>query len=1186
MPMTLVHVTQECTLPECHWMRFWIPTLLLLPLTTFAQEHDPACTVSFDSAVLDTCSGEIKPVLPELMPLAESRAVADSRYRIVKFDGPIRASQRKALERLGARILGYAPHNAFLVEMAPALDASARSIAGVSWTGPYLPVWKIDVNLARDIAAQIKAGGMPPKGGGIATEAGLDSLTVALHPGVDAVRSRSALLSIAGLSHRFEEQGSDHTRIVFAFEHSSLAEAVQALAQLPEVATVSLRWPNDFMNSQAGWLHQSGQQTPAADSLPIFERGLFGCGQIVAVADSGLHATHCSFSDPAYPVVPNTVCATGSSCAPATPDFDHRKVGMHYKWDGSTSGNPADNASSGHGTHVSGSITGNNLASPVDCENLSTPGGLTDLDGTAPGAKLISQEMGGSLQYLNSLGGTIYHAGSVAFENGARIHNNSWGSSCRNSLGQCISGCQVEYRGTTRDADRLVWEHPELAVFVAAGNSGGLGGSTGCGPGADVGAAGNAKNVFSIGSNNRGTGGNAMSGFSSRGPTQDRRLKPDMTAQGASILSAARNTTCGTSSLSGTSMATPTAAGLATLVREYLARGFHPSGIENPGFAIPAPSAALIKAIMLSGTVSITGTGTTGGAPSQSQGWGRIHLDNALYFDGDARNLWLQDGTEGLETEESEEYTIDAEAGQPLTVTLTWHDAPALVNANPHAVNRLRLEVETPTGEVWTQKLPATGGLTNPNPLQDTTTENYDTVNNVHRIRFEAPEAGSYRIRVLGIAVAQGPQPYALAATGRIAGLTEPDFLLQASPGELSICAGDPVAWTVSVRSFEGFDDPVSLSASGIPNAAGGVFSASPVVPAEPPATSVYSLNTSSALEAGSYTLTIQAESSGPQFEPNSKALTRDLLVETATPGIGSLLTPADGATGQLAQPGFSWEAFAGAVSYRFELATDAAFENTVLDTTVSSTSLSLPTALATNTRHYWRVSASNACGSSASSAVFNFRTALAPGDCADGTTATTVFSEEFSNGLGGFSTTGSSGSQTWALSTARPSPLSGGNAVLAVDITTTSDQRLISPAITLPGDQSPLTLQFWNDQTMELRSTGGCWDAGLIEISTDDGGSWTQVPNSAILTRPYDGIIGSGNPVAGQPGWCGDPRAWERYVIALDDYAGQAVRFRWRLTTDASVGRVPHGWYVDDIRVQACAAPDPHIFSHGFESN
>ena len=62
-------------------MRFWIPTLLLLPLTTFAQASDPNCSVSFDSAVLDTCSGEVQTLPPELTGRAETRAASSWRPR-------------------------------------------------------------------------------------------------------------------------------------------------------------------------------------------------------------------------------------------------------------------------------------------------------------------------------------------------------------------------------------------------------------------------------------------------------------------------------------------------------------------------------------------------------------------------------------------------------------------------------------------------------------------------------------------------------------------------------------------------------------------------------------------------------------------------------------------------------------------------------------------------------------------------------------------------------------------------------------------------------------------------------------------------------------------------------------------------------------------------------------------------
>ncbi|HVJ63023.1 MAG TPA: hypothetical protein VM555_09970, partial [Tahibacter sp.] len=136
-----------------------------------------------------------------------------------------------------------------------------------------------------------------------------------------------------------------------------------------------------------------------------------------------------------------------------------------------------------------------------------------------------------------------------------------------------------------------------------------------------------------------------------------------------------------------------------------------------------------------------------------------------------------------------------------------------------------------------------------------------------------------------------------------------------------------------------------------------------------------------------------------------------------------------------------------------------------------------------------------------------------------------------------------------------------------------------------LPTGASPLTLQFQSDQTMEVRSGGGCWDGGFLEISTDGGTTFNAIPSAAMQTDPYDGALGSGNPAATKPAWCGDPQPYLRSVVALDAYAGQSVKLRFRMTTDGSDGRMPHGWYVDNIKVQGCGAPPPDaIFADGFE--
>src|SRR5439155_8167524 len=107
-----------------------------------------------------------------------------------------------------------------------------------------------------------------------------------------------------------------------------------------------------------------------------------------------------------------------------------------------------------------------------------------------------------------------------------------------------------------------------------------------------VGAPATAKDCLAVGATSNGSlGSNTIASFSSRGPTSDGRRKPDIVAPGVSIVSAsgdASHTTnnCATKTLSGTSMATPTAAGGATLLRQYFTDGFYPSGAKTASDAL------------------------------------------------------------------------------------------------------------------------------------------------------------------------------------------------------------------------------------------------------------------------------------------------------------------------------------------------------------------------------------------------------------------------------------------------------------------------------------------------------------------------------------------------------------------------------------------------------------------------
>jgi hypothetical protein len=141
-----------------------------------------------------------------------------------------------------------------------------------------------------------------------------------------------------------------------------------------------------------------------------------------------------------------------------------------------------------------------------------------------------------------------------------------------------------------------------------------------------------------------------------------------------------------------------------------------------------------------------------------------------------------------------------------------------------------------------------------------------------------------------------------------------------------------------------------------------------------------------------------------------------------------------------------------------------------------------------------------------------------------------------------------------------------------------------VSPPIAVPAAGSAPTLQYWTYQDLE-DDAPQCWDAGILEVSTDGGSSWTQVLDDDLLSDPYDGTIrsGSSNPLASLPGWCGSPQPWLESVVDMADYAGQTVQLRFRLGTDVAVGRP--GWDIDDVSIQTCVADEPPMFADGFET-
>ena len=708
-------------------MSTWTPSVRLLAAVlalgaaVAGAQDDDRSTVSLNSRVIDARSRGA--AVPEA--LAAQAEDGSDQYLIVKFGGPVSAAQLKQL-RAAARVYTYLPHDAFLVKAGPEGRAGLAAL-GASWTEPYHPLYK----LSRFLAA------VAPDPAALAAEPAR-MVMLQVYPDADLQKVVAALKE-RGLEVAGAQENPFFSRVRLLMTPAEIAEKREALVRMPEVFWADVESRRVLLNDTTVWVGQSGLS--AGQTTPIFSQGIFGEGQVVGILDTGIDPDMCYFRDTARGLPPLNACNGGTVINSA-----QRKIlAVDFLWSTECAGgiSGAEWDTQNHGTHVAGTVAGDNFATPLLHDTA---------DGMAPGAKLVIQDCGfqtNNCADCPGIGCPVVDLNPIfqqTYTQGARLHTNSWGD-------QENASPQNNYTAGSQDVDEFMWNHKDFLVFFAAGNSG---------PGtATVGSPSTAKSAVSVGATLRGTSANSMASFSSCGPTDDGRIKPEVTVPGSSIISAANDgnitsNNCNTRSMSGTSMATPGAAGLTALIRQYYTAGFYPSGtlVAGNGFT---PSAALLRATLVNSATSMTGATAI---PSNCQGWGRVLLDNALYFNGEARRLWVKDDAAafpGGSSGETRTFTFSVLAGQPLKVSLAWTDFPSTPAANPHLNNDLDLTVSGPSGtfrgNVFSGGASAAGGAA-------------DRRNTLEQVLLNAPAAGTYTVTVTSFTVPNGPQPFALVLTG------------------------------------------------------------------------------------------------------------------------------------------------------------------------------------------------------------------------------------------------------------------------------------------------------------------------------------------------------------------------------------------------------------------------------------
>lgn len=225
---------------------------------------------------------------------------------------------------------------------------------------------------------------------------------------------------------------------------------------------------------------------------------------------------------------------------------------------------------------------------------------------------------------------------------------------------------------------------------------------------------------------------------SSRGPTLDGRIKPDLAAPGSALIST--NGTDSSATLSGTSMATAVASGTAAALQGLFQNRF-------PGHLLRAPT---LKAILLHSADDVGNPG-----PDYSFGWGYLNAFAAAhliedYFQKPAAGSIIEDR---ILANAFREYTFSAEAGQPIKVTLAWFEAGGIFGASdtmPDLIWDLNLEVEDPAGTVWRPwVMPFVINGLSPADYDTPATTGINSNDTIEQVYIpSAPLTGSYTIRV------------------------------------------------------------------------------------------------------------------------------------------------------------------------------------------------------------------------------------------------------------------------------------------------------------------------------------------------------------------------------------------------------------------------------------------------------
>lgn len=438
---------------------------------------------------------------------------------------------------------------------------------------------------------------------------------------------------------------------------------------------------------------------------------------------------------------------------------------------------------SGHATHVCGTLIASGVHAPA--KGMAPQATVQAYDFLNDEGEMAAAAANGLLISNHSYGSVTGWSYSGSDDNGNNLWTWTDGTASFNQNGEDSSF--GKYTISTNYWDEIAYDAPHYLIVKSAGNerssnpgdypnplvrNGDSGTYVPYNPAIHPGGDGQidngydclptkgvAKNILTVAAVNDVLDYNSandvgMSTFSSWGPTDDGRIKPDISANGVEVFSLSSNGNMNYNNRSGTSMSAPNVTGSCLLLQEHY---------ENTHGTGNFMRSATLKAVVLH-TADEAGPAE---GPDYQFGWGLMNTEEAAAVISEDVNNATTINEINLDNGSTFSTDIYSNGAQPLTLTLVWTDPEAnaedatLDSNTPKLVNDLDIRLSDGT----TTFMPYILNPANPN---NPATTGDNIRDNVEKIYLAAPSAGDYTITVSHkSSLTNGSQDFSLVVTGQ-----------------------------------------------------------------------------------------------------------------------------------------------------------------------------------------------------------------------------------------------------------------------------------------------------------------------------------------------------------------------------------------------------------------------------------